>query len=101
MDDVFVSEPDWRVGKVIKYFRVNPVGEDIYLGADGVTITRDEDKIVAAQRIFKHNYYKPGGKGAQKVLSRYSNRTRARNPPEAQEMNTDSSRPGTGMPANP
>jgi hypothetical protein len=23
----------------------------------------DEDKIIAAQRIFKHEYYKPEGKG--------------------------------------
>lgn len=93
MDDVYISDPDYRLGKVIKYFRPNPIGEDVFLGSDGVTITRDEDKIKAAQRIFKHNYYKPGGRGARKVLGVYSNRTLARNRPEAQEMSTDSSSP--------
>lgn len=85
MDDICWTEPDYRLGKVVKYFKPNPIGEDIYLGEDGVTITRDEDKIIKAQRIFKHNYYKPGGRGAIKVLERYSKRTRAENPPAEQE----------------
>ena len=48
----------------------NPIGEDVYLESDGVTVTRDEDKIIKVQRIFKNNYYKPGGKGALRVLKR-------------------------------
>jgi hypothetical protein len=59
-EDVFKCEVDWQVGKIIKYQRANPVGEDAYLMPDG-TVVFDEDKIVAAQRIFKHNYYKAGG----------------------------------------
>jgi hypothetical protein len=49
------------MGKILKYRKLNPVGEDVYLNPDG-TISKDEDKIIAAQRIFKHNYYKPDGK---------------------------------------
>jgi hypothetical protein len=61
---------DIEDGKIIKMRRLNPVGEDIYLNSDG-TLTRDEDKIIVAQRIFLHNYYKPGGKGAAKALEKY------------------------------
>ena len=93
---VFWSEPDYKLGKTVKYFRPNPVGEDVYLGEDGKTITKDEDKIKAAQRIFKHNYYKPGGRGAVKVLERYSKRIRAENLPPAQERYTSSSVPDGG-----
>jgi hypothetical protein len=70
MEDVCITEADYEVGKVLKYFRPNPTGQDIYLGKDGVTLIKDEDKIRAAQRIFKHNYYKPGGKGAKKIFKR-------------------------------
>jgi len=69
--EVFVSEKDTNMGKILKYYRPNPIGEDIFLGADGVTIIRDEDKIVSAQRIFKHNYWRPGGPGSRRVLSKY------------------------------
>jgi hypothetical protein len=41
--------------------KLNPLGEDVYLNPDG-TVTRDEDKIIAAQRIFIHNYYSPNGR---------------------------------------
>jgi len=68
--DKFESQPDWELGKVRKYQKPNPVGEDAYLEPDG-TVTLDEDKIVAAQRIFKHNYYKPDGRGARKTLEKY------------------------------
>jgi hypothetical protein len=97
VDDVFYSAPDYTMGKVLKYRRPNPLGEDIYLGPDGKTITKDEDKIISAQRIFKHNYYKPGGRGAVKVLERYSKRMRAENLPPEQERNTSSSVPGLGV----
>ena len=70
MGDVFISDRDYELGKVLKRLKPNPTGEDVHLDADGVTIHRDEDKIKKAQRIFKHNYYKPGGRGAAKVLKR-------------------------------
>ncbi len=70
MDDVFYSEFDWKLGKVLKYQRKNPVGEDAYLKADG-TVEFDEDKIVQAQRIFKHNYYKAGGPWDLKTREKY------------------------------
>lgn len=68
--DRFRSEPDYELGKAIKYRRVNPVGEDAYLHPDG-TIELDEDKIIRAQRIFKHNYWRADGPGARKVLEKY------------------------------
>jgi hypothetical protein len=70
MEDKYSSSPDWQLGKDVKRVRLNPVGEDIYLNPDG-SISRDEDKIVRAQQIFKHNYYKPDGRGASKILSKY------------------------------
>jgi hypothetical protein len=66
----FVSDDDYILGKVIKYRRINPVGEDMHLLPDG-TIVSDEFKIVKAQRIFKHNYWKADGPGAKKVLEKY------------------------------
>jgi hypothetical protein len=44
-----------------KRVRGNPPGEDCYLDKDG-WITRDEDKIIRAQQIWKDAAYKPGGK---------------------------------------
>jgi len=68
--DVFVSSKDYEDGKVLKYHRANPVGEDVYLMPDG-TIERDEDKIIKAQRIFRHNWYKPGGPGYRRILENF------------------------------
>lgn len=68
--DVFQCEYDWQLGKILKYYKPNPTGEDVYLAADGVTVTRDEDKIIKAQRIFKHHHYKPEGAGARAALKR-------------------------------
>ena len=68
--DVFLSDKDCDLGKAVKRHRVNPIGEDMYLGPDG-TIVSDESKIVKVQRIFKHNYYKPGGRGSHLVLEKY------------------------------
>jgi hypothetical protein len=68
--DVFVSSKDYDEGKVMKYQRSNPIGEDVYLLPDG-TIVRDEDKIIKAQRIFRHNWYKPGGHGYMKTLEKF------------------------------
>lgn len=70
MKDIFVSSTDYNEGKVMKYQRVNPIGEDVYLLPDG-TIVRDEDKIIMAQRIFKHNWYKPGGPWDLKMREKY------------------------------
>ena len=66
----FFSDQDHQLGKVVKYRRINPVGEDMYLLPDG-SIISDESKIVRAQRIFKHNYWKVDGPGAKKVLEKY------------------------------
>ena len=66
----FRSDFDSRVYNPVKRRKVNPVGEDIYLLPDG-SIVFDEDKIIKIQRIFMDNYYKPGGKGAEKTLSKY------------------------------
>ena len=70
----YVSEKDYELGKVVKRMRLNPVGEDMYLMPDG-TIEKDEDKIVKAQRIFLHNWYRPGGPGPRMVLEKYGSRT--------------------------
>jgi hypothetical protein len=70
MMDIFISTKDFDEGKVLKYQRANPIGEDIHLLPDG-TIERDEDKIIKAQRIFKHNWYKPGGPGHKRALEKY------------------------------
>jgi len=61
--ELYICDFDTYEGKIVKKFRPNPIGEDIHLGSDGLTLVKDEDKIIKAQRIFKHNYYKPGGKG--------------------------------------
>lgn len=72
--DVYISTTDTSEGKVLKYFKPNPAGEDAYLIPDG-SVVFDEDKIRRAQQIFKHNYYKPGGKGARKTLKKYESRS--------------------------
>jgi hypothetical protein len=68
---VFLSEKDVEAGKIAKKPRLNPVGENVYLRADG-SIERDEDKIIAVQRIWKHEYYKPGGRGFLKAIESYN-----------------------------
>ena len=71
---VFVGEKDFELGKIEKKRRLNPTGENVFLQADGWSITKDEDKIVAIQRIWKHEYYKPGGKGFLKSLEAFKTR---------------------------
>ena len=68
--NIFECDKDWEVGKVTKYRRLNPLGEDAYLMPDG-TVILDENKIIKAQRIFIHNYYKPGGPWSQKTIPKY------------------------------
>lgn len=70
MIDIFTSAKDCDEGKVLKYQRANPIGEDVYLMPDG-TIERDEDKIIKAQRIFRHNWYKPGGPGYMRIRKNF------------------------------
>ena len=69
---VFVGEKDFELGKIEKKRRLNSTGENVFLDADGWSITKDEDKIIAVQRIWKHEYYKPGGKGFLKSLESYN-----------------------------
>jgi hypothetical protein len=74
MMDKFTSSNDYDEGKVMKYRRINPIGENIYLCANGA-IARDEDKIINVQRIFKHNLYKPGGMGYMRALEKFQSCT--------------------------
>ena len=69
---VFVGEKDFELGKIEKKRRPNPTGENVFLDADGWSIHKDEDKIVAIQRIWKHEYYKPNGKGFLKAIVSYN-----------------------------
>ena len=50
--------------------RLNPLGEDEHLHPNG-SVTRDEDKIIALQRISKEAAYKPGGKMYLKVRDHF------------------------------
>jgi hypothetical protein len=67
---VFEGDKDFTLGKIVKKPRLNPTGENVFLGADG-SIHKDEDKIVAIQRLWKHEYYKPEGPAFQKVLKNF------------------------------
>ena len=82
MDDVYfvpyVSYSWYDEGKEVKRQRVNPDGHNMYLNSDG-TVTDEMKCIVNCQRIFKHEYYKPGGKGAKKVCDAYVKRTSVAN----------------------
>lgn len=72
MLDVYFSDDDFKGSlRRTKRPRLNPVGEDVYLDADGVTILRDEDKIIKAQRIFLHHYYRFGGSGFFKLKNSF------------------------------
>jgi hypothetical protein len=64
--------------------RRNPLGEDIYLLPDGA-IVRDEDKIIAVQRIWKERVYSPPGtpfaargKMYRRALERFNSATGAK-----------------------
>jgi hypothetical protein len=61
---------DPELPRPIKRRRLNRLGEDVYLMPDK-SIIRDEDKIIAAQRIFHHEYYKPGGRGYYAAMQRF------------------------------
>ena len=68
--DAFFADNDTDMGKVLKYYKPNPLGQDMYLKPDG-TIESDEDKIRKVQRIFKHNYWCPDGPGTRRVMKKY------------------------------
>jgi len=51
---LFAADPTPR-----KKRRLNSLGEDVYLFPDG-KVKRDEDSIVAAQRIWRERAYLPG-----------------------------------------
>ena len=68
--DFYKSDFDSRQYQPMKRQRCNPVGEDIHILPDG-SLVNDEHKIIKIQRIFKDNYYKPDGKGAKMILSKY------------------------------
>lgn len=70
---IFLGDKDTELGKIAKKSRLNPTGENVFLHPDG-SIEREEDKIIAAQRIFKHEYYKPDGKGFLKGLEKFNAR---------------------------
>ena len=70
--NVFYSDKDTDLGKIVKRQKLNSTGENIYLHPDG-KLTFDEDKIIAIQRIVKHNLYKPGGQGAKQAITRLKN----------------------------
>ena len=67
-----MGEKDFELGKIEKKRRLNPTGENVFLDADGWSITKEEDKIVAVQRRWKHEYYKPDGKGFLKAIKSYN-----------------------------
>jgi hypothetical protein len=67
---LYYCESDYMLGKIIKKSRPNPTGQDIHLNTDG-TIRRDEDLIISAQRIFKHNWYKEGGPGWRRAMDEF------------------------------
>jgi len=69
---VFEGDKDFELGKIVKKRRFNPTGEDVFLCADGWSIKKDEDKIIAVQRIWKHEYYKPDGRGFLKSLEAFN-----------------------------
>jgi hypothetical protein len=59
-----------------KRHKKNPLGEDVYLLPDG-SVKRDEDAIIAAQRIWKHEAYKPEGIMYMKGLERFTSRDKS------------------------
>jgi hypothetical protein len=73
---LFECDRDLDCGKIVKKLRLNSLGENVYLHPDG-SVERDEDKIIAVQRIFKENYYKPGGKGFLKAFEYFDDHLRS------------------------
>jgi hypothetical protein len=74
LNAVFEGDKDFTLGKIVKKPRLNPTGQNVFLAADGWSILKDEDKIVAIQRIWKHEYYKPDGKGFLKAFEEFKTR---------------------------
>jgi hypothetical protein len=55
--------------------RLNRTGEDCYLDTSG-RVSRDEDKVIAVQRIWKESVYAPDGLMYRKALESFSNQQR-------------------------
>ena len=68
------EDNDHDLPRPFKRRRLNRLGEDVHLMPDK-SVVRDEDKIIAAQRIFLHEYYKPGGRGYYATMARYNTST--------------------------
>jgi len=64
--------PDFK-RQLEKKRRLNRTGEDVYMDKRG-WISRDEDKIIAAQRIWKEIAYAPGGIMYQRTMERWNTR---------------------------
>jgi hypothetical protein len=64
---MFLSDLDKPPAKRQKF---NPLGEDVHLLPDG-TIKRDEDLIIACQRTWLHNAYKPDGPMYKKHMEKF------------------------------
>jgi hypothetical protein len=58
-----------------KRHRVNPLGDDCYL-LWNFEVVRDEDKIIRAQQIFKHELYKPNGKWFKAQIEQHGDSVR-------------------------
>ena len=69
--DIYDADKDVEVGRVVKKRRLNSTGENVFLHPDK-SVEREEDKIIAAQRIWRHEYYKPDGKGFLKAFESFS-----------------------------
>ena len=94
-DDVYfvpyVSLHWYDKGKEVKRRRINPDGTNMYLNSDG-SVSDELKCIVNCQRIFKHEYYKPGGKGAKKTSLAYAKKT-SETAPDNGDTHTDPAKP--------
>ena len=72
----YKADDDFRQ-KDVKRRKLNPPYQNVYLNPDG-SVDREEDKIIAAQRIFRDYYYQPGGKGYQKAMESFKEKTLAK-----------------------
>jgi hypothetical protein len=74
MDQILIFE-DTYTAPAPKRRKGNPLGEDCYL-LWNFEVVRDEDKIIRAQQIFKHEYYKPDGRWFKAQIEQYGDSVR-------------------------
>lgn len=67
----YVSLHWYDEGKEVKRRRINPEGTNMYLNSDG-SVTDELECVIKCQRIFKHEYYKPGGTWEKKMSLVYA-----------------------------